>query len=159
MFNNRVSRKPGAIQFGEGEWKVRKHGKEKRRGWRKLHLAMDPASHDIVAAEVLLETVHDAEVLPTLLNPLRRKLGTVYADGAYDTRAREPHLCNAEGGHKNDFFMQSFWITAISQSPVNIWVCGVTVWADSENLPLEIRAPQLLWGFRSLHFHTTGNKS
>lgn len=28
----------------------------------------------------------DAEVLPTLLNPLRRKLGTVYADGAYDTK-------------------------------------------------------------------------
>ncbi|KTA91655.1 hypothetical protein VO71_18130, partial [Aeromonas salmonicida subsp. smithia] len=27
------------------------------------------------------------EVLPTLLNPLRRKLGRVYADGAYDSKA------------------------------------------------------------------------
>lgn len=26
---------------GEGEWKTRKHGKEKRRIWRKLHLAVD----------------------------------------------------------------------------------------------------------------------
>ncbi len=72
----------GLKVFGEGEWKVRKHGAEKRRVWRKLHLAVDPVTHDIVAAEVSLENVHDAEVLPTLLNPLRRKLGRVYADGA-----------------------------------------------------------------------------
>ena len=55
--------------------------------WRKLHLAVDSVTHDIVAAEVSLENVHDAEVLPTLLNPLRRKLGRVYADGAYDSKA------------------------------------------------------------------------
>ena len=77
----------GLKVFGEGEWKVRKHGHEKRRVWRKLHLAVDPVSHDIVAAEVSLENVHDAKVLPTLLNPLRRQLGTVYADGAYDAKA------------------------------------------------------------------------
>jgi len=76
----------GLKVFGEGEWKVRKYGSEKRRIWRKLHLAVDPASHDIVAAEVSLENVHDAEVLPTLLNPLHCTLGTVYVDGAYDAR-------------------------------------------------------------------------
>ncbi|WP_321146018.1 IS5 family transposase [Aeromonas veronii] len=77
----------GLKVFGEGEWKVRKHGAEKRRVWRKLHLAVDPATHDIVAAEISLENVHDIEVLPTLLNPLRRKLGRVDADGAYDSKA------------------------------------------------------------------------
>ncbi len=77
----------GLKVFGEGEWKVRKHGAEKRRVWRKLHLAVDPVTHDIVAAEVSLENVHDAEVLPTLLNPLRRKLGRVYADCAYGSKA------------------------------------------------------------------------
>ena len=77
----------GLKVFGEGEWKVRKHGAEKRRVWRKLHLVVDPATHDIVAAEISLENVHDVEVLPTLLNPLRRKLGRVYADGAYDSKA------------------------------------------------------------------------
>lgn len=56
----------GLKVFGEGEWKVRKHGAEKRRVWRKLHLTVDPATHDIVAAEVSLENVHDAEVMPTL---------------------------------------------------------------------------------------------
>lgn len=50
---------------GEGEWKVRKHCAETRQVWRKLHLAVDLVTHDIVAAEVLLENVHDAEVLPT----------------------------------------------------------------------------------------------
>lgn len=83
----RIIDSTGLKVFGEGEWKVRKHGAEKRRVWRKLHLAVDSATQDIVAAEVSLENVHDAEVLPTLLNPLRRKLGHVYADGAYDSKA------------------------------------------------------------------------
>lgn len=89
--------------------KVRKHGAEKRRVWRKLHLAVDPVTHDIVTAEVSLENVHDAEVLPTLLNPLRRKLGRVYADGAYDSKAsrtkgREPvfRLARMRGYGKRD---------------------------------------------------------
>ncbi len=47
----------GLKVFGEGEWKVRKHGAEKRRVWRKLHLAVDPVTHDIVAAEISLENV------------------------------------------------------------------------------------------------------
>ncbi len=73
--------------FGEGDWKVRKHGAEKRRVWRKLHLAIDPATNNIVAAQVSLENVHVTEMLPTLLNPFRFKLGCVYADGAYDSKA------------------------------------------------------------------------
>jgi hypothetical protein len=76
----------GLKVHGEGEWKVRKHGKEKRRVWRKLHLAVDAQTHAIVAAEVSLETVGDNEVLPTLLNRLRRKIAQVSADGAYDTK-------------------------------------------------------------------------
>lgn len=77
----------GLKVFGEGEWKMRKHGKEKRRTWRKLHLAIDAETHEAIAAEVSLESVGDNEVLPTLLNPLRRKIKQVSADGAYDTKA------------------------------------------------------------------------
>ncbi|WP_339015987.1 IS5 family transposase [Aeromonas popoffii] len=84
---NLVIDSTGLKVFGEGEWKARKHGAERRRVWRKLHLAVDPATHDIVAAEVSLENVHDAEALPTLLNPLWRKLGTIYADSAFDSNA------------------------------------------------------------------------
>ncbi|RJG35767.1 IS5 family transposase, partial [Motilimonas pumila] len=77
----------GLKVFGEGEWKVRKHGYDKRRVWRKLHLAVDVETHDIISAEVSLVNVGDNEVLPTLINPLRRKISEVSADGAYDTKA------------------------------------------------------------------------
>ena len=36
----------GLKVFGEGEWKVKKHGKERRRIWRKLHLAVDAKTHE-----------------------------------------------------------------------------------------------------------------
>jgi hypothetical protein len=76
----------GLKVYGEGEWKMRKHGKEKRRTWRKLHLAIDAQTHEVIAAEVSMVNVADNEVLPTLLNPLRRKIAQVSADGAYDTK-------------------------------------------------------------------------
>lgn len=76
----------GLKVFGEGEWKVKKHGAEKRRTWRKLHLAVDVDTHDVISAEVSLVNVGDSEALPTLLNPLRRKVHSVSADGAYDTK-------------------------------------------------------------------------
>ncbi|MGF1743017.1 IS5 family transposase [Vibrio profundum] len=77
----------GLKVFGEGEWKVKKHGTEKRRTWRKLHLAVDIDTHEIISAEVSLVNVGDNEVLPTLINPLRRKILALSADGAYDTKA------------------------------------------------------------------------
>src|SRR3954447_17291257 len=42
----------GLKVYGEGEWKVRKHGYSKRRTWLKLHLAIDPETHEIQAALV-----------------------------------------------------------------------------------------------------------
>jgi len=37
----------GVKLYGEGEWKVRAHGTSKRRTWRKLHLQLDEATHEI----------------------------------------------------------------------------------------------------------------
>lgn len=77
----------GLKVYGEGEWKVKKHGTDgKRRVWRKLHLAVDTSSHEIVAAELSLSNVTDGEVLPNLLKQTRRKIIEVSGDGAYDTR-------------------------------------------------------------------------
>lgn len=78
----------GLKVFGEGEWKVKKHGNEKRRSrtWCKLHLAVDIDTHEVISAEVSLVNVGDSEVLPTLLNPLRRKIDSVSGNGAYDTK-------------------------------------------------------------------------
>jgi hypothetical protein len=72
---------------GEGEWKVKKYGTDgKRRVWRKLHLAVDTSTHEILAAEFSLITVTDAEVLPNLLKQTRRKILEISGDGANDTR-------------------------------------------------------------------------
>ncbi len=67
--------------------KTRKHGKDNWRIWRKLHLAVDVSTHAVIAAAVSLVSVSDKGGLLTLLNPLRRKIQQVNADGSYDTRA------------------------------------------------------------------------
>ena len=77
----------GLKVYGEGEWKVKKHGTDgKRRVWRKLHIAVDTHTHEIVAAELSLSNVTDAEVLPNLLKQTRRKIIEISGDGAYDTK-------------------------------------------------------------------------
>ncbi|ELV8657528.1 IS5 family transposase [Vibrio vulnificus] len=73
--------------YGEGEWKVKKHGTDgKRRVWRKLHLTVDTNTHEIIAAELSLSNVTDAEVMPNLLKQTRRKIVEISGDGAYDTK-------------------------------------------------------------------------
>ena len=54
----------GLKVFGEGEWKVKKHGKERRRIWRKLHLAVDSKTHEIICADLSLNNVTDSRSLP-----------------------------------------------------------------------------------------------
>ncbi len=77
----------GLKVYGEREWKVKKHGTDgKRRVWRKLHLAVDTSTHEVVAAELSLSNVTDAEVLPNLLKQTRRRIIEISGDGAYDTR-------------------------------------------------------------------------
>jgi hypothetical protein len=72
--------------YGEGEWKVRVHGWSKRRTWRKLHLAVDEATGEIVAAVASEAGVSDDEALPDLLALVKGEVGQVSADGAYDKR-------------------------------------------------------------------------
>lgn len=83
---------------GDGEWQVRRHGPGRRRQWRKVHLAMDTATGDIRAVEFTSSREGDSPVLPSLLAqlPSDQPLGTVTADGAYDTRAC--HTAIAERG-------------------------------------------------------------
>ncbi len=76
----------GLKVYGEGEWKVRKHGYSKRRTWRKLHLAIDAESHEIQAVMVTESGVDDAEAVDHLLGPIDREVAGAAADGAYDKR-------------------------------------------------------------------------
>jgi len=76
----------GLKVFGEGEWKVRQHGSDRRRVWRKLHLAADSVTHEIICADLSLSGTTDAQALPGLINQTHRKIREASADGAYDTR-------------------------------------------------------------------------
>ena len=76
----------GLKMYGEGEWKVRQHGAAHRRGWRKLHLAIDAHSQMIEAALLTEATVADADAVAPLLAQIPTPLAAVGADGAYDKR-------------------------------------------------------------------------
>lgn len=78
----------GLKVYGEGEWKVRAHGIGKRRTWRKLHLAVDADTQEVIAVQVTENDVHDSQVLPDLLEQISQdeEIETISADGAYDTK-------------------------------------------------------------------------
>jgi len=75
----------GLKVYGEGEWKVRQHGVDKRRTWRKLHIGVDTVSHQIVTAVVTTNDYKDSEVMDDLLEQMPENVTAVSADGAYDT--------------------------------------------------------------------------
>ena len=78
----------GIKAMGEGEWSARKHGASRPRHWCKLHLGIDAETLEVRAIEVSGSRVGDGPMLPKLLEqiPPEEPIGTVTADGAYDTR-------------------------------------------------------------------------
>ena len=76
----------GVKVFGEGEWKVRQHGYTYRRTWRKVHLGVDEASGELVAAVVTTNNYSDGQLLPDLLAQVEGEIRQVSGDGGYDKR-------------------------------------------------------------------------
>jgi hypothetical protein len=74
----------GVKLYGEGEWKVRLHGAEKRRTWRKLHLLVDHRTQEAVACSMSEQYVLDRKELPGLLREVKGEVAEVLGDGAYD---------------------------------------------------------------------------
>ncbi len=72
--------------YGEGEWKVRTHGKSKRRTWRKLHLGVDPESGEIEAVALTENSVDDARMVEPLLQQIDQPIDRFVGDGSYDKR-------------------------------------------------------------------------
>jgi transposase len=70
--------------FGAGEWLHEKHGGKARRSWRRVHLAIDPDSGDILAAELTTTDEGDASLVDPLLDQIDDPVSAVLADGAYD---------------------------------------------------------------------------
>lgn len=79
----------GLKVYGEGEWKVRQHGRSKRRTWRKLHIGLDVETGEIVMAELTKKEAGDGQTGEKLLKEhskekSKKTLKRVYGDGAYD---------------------------------------------------------------------------
>lgn len=74
----------GAKICGEGEWKVKIHGRSAPRKWVKVHLAVDSETGEIIAECTTPATVADSSMTKYLLDKVPGKIKAVMADGAYD---------------------------------------------------------------------------
>lgn len=74
----------GLKVYGAGEWLLEKHGQRARRTWRKLHLAVNARSGQIVASVLSRQDVDDPSQVGVLLGQIPQEIEQVTADGAYD---------------------------------------------------------------------------
>ena len=74
----------GLKVYGEGEWKVRKHGVSKRRTWRKLHICIDLVTQEILSVELTGNNEDDASVGKSILKGKTSRISRFSGDGAYD---------------------------------------------------------------------------
>ena len=76
----------GLSLVGAGEWAPAKHGHRGRRGWKKLHLGVDPTG--VIVAHALTEaTLDDATTGVDLIAAVNDDITRVTGDAAYDTVA------------------------------------------------------------------------
>ena len=74
----------GLQVYGAGQWLEEKHGAKSRRGWHKLHLAVDANCGDIIAHVLTDQDAGDASQVELLLDQIDMPIGKFTADGAYD---------------------------------------------------------------------------
>lgn len=77
----------GLKVYGEGEWKVRKHGWGKHRTWCNFHLMVDPASGEIQAVDLTGAEGHDSKSVRPMLAQIEPaiEIESLAGDGSYDT--------------------------------------------------------------------------
>ena len=73
---------------GKGEWQARGHGGPKWRVWCWIHLGIDEQTMGMRAVEIIGSRTGDASVVADPRDQITadRKIGSVTADGAHDTR-------------------------------------------------------------------------
>ena len=59
----------------------------RNRAWRKLHLAVEADTGQIVASDLTARRTHDCTQVPALLEQIDVHIASVSADGAYDTKS------------------------------------------------------------------------
>jgi hypothetical protein len=73
----------GLKVYGEGGWKVKKHGAGRRREWRKLHLAVDEETQEILFADLTDDYTSDTKFVPEIMKE-RCGVKRFLMDGAAD---------------------------------------------------------------------------
>jgi Transposase DDE domain len=69
---------------GPGEWLIERHGTQRRRSWRKLHIGIDAETGQILASELTSNDVDDGSQVEPLLDQITAPLASFVGDGAYD---------------------------------------------------------------------------
>ena len=115
----------GIKVLGEGEWKVKVHGKGRPRKWIKLHLAIDAKTQEIVAELTTDSATGDPTAFPGLFAQINCSVKEVIADGAYDSGDIR-NLIKQQGG------------MALIPPPKNGVCSGID--ADRDQAVLDIRA-------------------
>ena len=76
-----------------GQWMDEKWNVQNKKGYLKIHIAVDTKTKEILALEVTDEKVHDGKMLKKLVNHILKssepniKIKSALADGAYDSNA------------------------------------------------------------------------
>ena len=68
-----------------GDWLSNRWG-TRRKGWIKMHVAIDGDTMNIVSFSITDEHSHDSREFRKILSPIADKVKMVYWDGAYDSR-------------------------------------------------------------------------
>lgn len=84
----------GIKVFGEGEWKVRRHGYTKHRMWRKVHIAINK-SGEIISEEITTNEITDADAGEKMLKNISG-IKNLFTDAAYDKK-KIYDLCKDKG--------------------------------------------------------------
>ena len=79
----------GVNVYTTSGWHQRKYGKDslhhKKEQWKKVHIAMDLDTMQIMSMEYTDSNINDCEVVKNLCANIKGKVKSVRADGAYDT--------------------------------------------------------------------------
>jgi hypothetical protein len=69
---------------GASDWLIEKHGRCRRRSWRKCHIGIDAGSGEIAAIELTGKDADDAALTDDILDKITDPIASFTADGAYD---------------------------------------------------------------------------
>lgn len=71
--------------YGAGQWREEKHGCKSQRQRRKLHLAVDADTGEIIAEVLTDQNNKDISQLTALLDQIDQPIASFIADGSYDS--------------------------------------------------------------------------